>query len=720
MGEESMLVQEAFEVLKIKKTNDRRKIKIAYKRLLPSYNPEDDEAAFLRLRQAYEVADKYAAYIEDDEEIHEDNLPIQVDIQTELKSIHITEDTPEEKRLKSITKMLENIDQSPDTENDIQAWEQLFENDIFLSLEYGYAAKMRVVEYLTGKYMLKSRTIQYICEQMEQTEQNTYLWDAFPEEYAQFWLNKKRDIYGYTDFSETFNNNKNQALDKKALEIFFKNYICDDQFLFWQHDYMNSTKWSEEGMEVLRNSKLGEYFSIREYIDKNREEIVFPEKETDRLVLLAHLDIVRAWEAEKRRHTEAVKLWHQADEKIQKVLLAEPEHKVALIMSMAIGAELYDFDKVAAGYEIAVEKKWKNPWIYIFMAEAYFAVGKTDDAQTIFRTAKRRHISNYQLRMMHLHFRKKYDFIDYYDLEGALEEGHALFDEMRQNGVCGELLAEMYYTMGCLLCCDGRYTNAGEYADWAFEICKKPKYVYLKAIDNLSNDKKNYADALELLEEVYHMRPQWDDEETHNPRFSWEVDYDVGMYLGNTFTTDLFTLYVSLGCCYEKTDATAKALDFYQKAILIKPDVLSVVAAFERMATLLLEEKKITVEELVQILKEFSDKTLVMFPCKFLRARLAYEQGDEESAIQLATEITRIKDFPFYEEQSFLEEYRKFAHHLKAKIYIKQEKYQIAKMSLRAFGHDDDYRIAENRKRMRSIYEEVEKYLVEMNKKGER
>lgn len=61
-----MEILEAFRILKIEKTKDVAAVKQAYRTLLPTVNPEDDEEGFMRLREAYDIANQYASSPEED------------------------------------------------------------------------------------------------------------------------------------------------------------------------------------------------------------------------------------------------------------------------------------------------------------------------------------------------------------------------------------------------------------------------------------------------------------------------------------------------------------------------------------------------------------------------------------------------------------------------------------------------------------------------------
>ena len=51
---------ESFRILQIEPTNDKKKIKIAYSKLLKKYNPEDFPDLFIKIQEAYETALKYS------------------------------------------------------------------------------------------------------------------------------------------------------------------------------------------------------------------------------------------------------------------------------------------------------------------------------------------------------------------------------------------------------------------------------------------------------------------------------------------------------------------------------------------------------------------------------------------------------------------------------------------------------------------------------------
>ena len=51
---------EAFKILEIDPTDDKKKIKIAYSKMLKKYHPEDFPEMFTRINEAYEIALEYS------------------------------------------------------------------------------------------------------------------------------------------------------------------------------------------------------------------------------------------------------------------------------------------------------------------------------------------------------------------------------------------------------------------------------------------------------------------------------------------------------------------------------------------------------------------------------------------------------------------------------------------------------------------------------------
>ena len=55
-----MEFSEAFKILEINLTDDKKKIKVAYSKMLKKYHPEDFPEMFMRINEAYEIALEYS------------------------------------------------------------------------------------------------------------------------------------------------------------------------------------------------------------------------------------------------------------------------------------------------------------------------------------------------------------------------------------------------------------------------------------------------------------------------------------------------------------------------------------------------------------------------------------------------------------------------------------------------------------------------------------
>ena len=62
MGEMILNFDEAFKILEIEPTNDKKKIKIAYSKMLKKYHPEDFPEMFMKINEAYRVALKFEKF----------------------------------------------------------------------------------------------------------------------------------------------------------------------------------------------------------------------------------------------------------------------------------------------------------------------------------------------------------------------------------------------------------------------------------------------------------------------------------------------------------------------------------------------------------------------------------------------------------------------------------------------------------------------------------
>ena len=151
-----------FNTLGIEKTKEEGKIKKAYRAKLHTVNPEDDPDGFKCLREAYEEALKYARQKE------------------------------EEKPSRKLTPVDDFISRCEQLYNDFyrrideQEWEQLFSEDICVSLESGEEVRQRFLVFLMEHFRLPSSVWKKIDHTFLITGSRKELLEMFPEPYVDF------------------------------------------------------------------------------------------------------------------------------------------------------------------------------------------------------------------------------------------------------------------------------------------------------------------------------------------------------------------------------------------------------------------------------------------------------------------------------------------------------------------------------------------------------
>ena len=120
---------ECFLILEIEKTKDEAAIKAAYYKKLKTVNPEDDQEGFMRLRKAYEDAVSYAKTPEEEaQEKKEDTTPSGLWV-----------------------KKAEALYERLSLRRDLSKWEELFSEDVFLSLEEEELCREKLLVFLMVK-----------------------------------------------------------------------------------------------------------------------------------------------------------------------------------------------------------------------------------------------------------------------------------------------------------------------------------------------------------------------------------------------------------------------------------------------------------------------------------------------------------------------------------------------------------------------------------------
>ena len=149
-----------FDILGIETTKEEKDIKKAYRKKLHAVNPEDDPNGFKQLREAYEEALKYVRKKEN-----------------QIESL-----SPAEEFICRCEKLYDDFYRRIDE----QEWEQLFSEDICVSLESGEEVRQRFLVFLMEHFRLPASVWKKIDHTFSITNNRKELLEMFPEPYVDF------------------------------------------------------------------------------------------------------------------------------------------------------------------------------------------------------------------------------------------------------------------------------------------------------------------------------------------------------------------------------------------------------------------------------------------------------------------------------------------------------------------------------------------------------
>lgn len=163
-----MDVIEIFQVLGIEQTKDERAIKNAYREKLAVTNPEDNPEGFKRLRAAYEEACVYARQAEDEGTTEE------------------RDDSPAGLWVQKAAALYGNIH----TRCDVKLWEELFDEDIFLSLEEEENCRLLLLRFMMEHFKFPTDIWKLLDEKMHIVADARKLREKFPADFIGYMVNK--------------------------------------------------------------------------------------------------------------------------------------------------------------------------------------------------------------------------------------------------------------------------------------------------------------------------------------------------------------------------------------------------------------------------------------------------------------------------------------------------------------------------------------------------
>ncbi|MCM1027236.1 MAG: tetratricopeptide repeat protein [Roseburia sp.] len=160
---------EIFQILDIEETKDEKALRDAYRRKLTVTNPEDDPEGFKRLRAAYEEACRLAKNPE-----------------VKLKQEERTDETPSGLWLAKAVAIYGSLRRRCSVEE----WEELFDDDCFLSLEDEENCRMKLLRFLMDHFRLPWEVWKLLDKKLSITADAARLREYFPGDFIRYVINK--------------------------------------------------------------------------------------------------------------------------------------------------------------------------------------------------------------------------------------------------------------------------------------------------------------------------------------------------------------------------------------------------------------------------------------------------------------------------------------------------------------------------------------------------
>lgn len=162
-----MGTDEIFGILEIEPTKDEGKIKQAYRNKLSRTNPEDDPSGFKRLRQAYEDACAYARSTEPDAEETRDTSPSGLWVERAAE-----------------------IYGNMTRRRDLGEWKQLFEDELFLSLDGEEECREKLLVFMMNHIYFPTDVWKLLDERLGIRSGFARLREKFPVDFLNYLVHK--------------------------------------------------------------------------------------------------------------------------------------------------------------------------------------------------------------------------------------------------------------------------------------------------------------------------------------------------------------------------------------------------------------------------------------------------------------------------------------------------------------------------------------------------
>ena len=193
-----------WKILGIEETKDEEEIKSAYRDKLSGVNPEEDQAGFMRLREAYEQAMDFARR---DENNHDD-----------IEELQNGSDV--DKWIYKISRIYEDVDKRQDPAN----WQEAFEDEVCSDVLDTEAAE-RLLVYIMSHHYMPMEVWQTIDAKFHYVDDMELLKEKFPQDF----LNYVQYKVGHEEFIDftIFGGETTEHVDDYLYKYFDLKNLCD-------------------------------------------------------------------------------------------------------------------------------------------------------------------------------------------------------------------------------------------------------------------------------------------------------------------------------------------------------------------------------------------------------------------------------------------------------------------------------------------------------------